>query len=191
MQACNQRGAIRQLTPRNFHKRMYLLGAATSYIILLPPEYISWLQPCLHVIATKYLHKNKCYCCWTVSMAWLRNKKYFENELLLSQGLSFNAHKLYITAIFTHLVVKLYKNKTLRCSTTADAAHKSTMYSTVACQFYQRGISAMFLKWSGIQQAGEPETAAKGVNPCFTFGYWLQARIYKSVFHHHQLPHGA
>jgi len=28
-------------------------------------------------------------------------------------------------------------------------------------------------------------------NPCFTFGYWLQARIYKSVFHHHQLPHGA
>jgi len=29
--------------PRNFHKRMYLLGAATSYIIL--PENISWLRP--------------------------------------------------------------------------------------------------------------------------------------------------
>jgi len=27
----------------------------------------------------------------------------------------------------------------------ADAAHKSTMYSTVACQSYQRGISAMVL----------------------------------------------
>jgi len=23
----------------------------------------------------------------------------------------------------------------------------------------------------GIQQAGAPETAAKGVDPCFTFGY--------------------
>ena len=129
-----------------------------------------------------------------MSTAWLRNKKYFENELVLSQGLSFNAHKLHITAIFTHLVVKLYKNKTLRCSfkATADAAHKSTiMYSTVACQSYQRGISAMVLKWSGIQQAGAPDTVAKGVNPCFAFGYWLQARVYKCVFHHHQLRHGA
>jgi len=42
-------GAIEQLTdfdPRNFHKRMYLLGAAISYILLTPLENISWLRPC-------------------------------------------------------------------------------------------------------------------------------------------------
>jgi len=38
-QAHNQRGAIGQLPPRNFHKRIYLLGAATSYIILTPRKY--------------------------------------------------------------------------------------------------------------------------------------------------------
>jgi len=38
MQARNQRGEIEQFSPRNFHKRMYLLGAATSYIILPPPK---------------------------------------------------------------------------------------------------------------------------------------------------------
>jgi len=37
-QVRNQIGAIRQLPPRNFHKRMYLLGAA-SYIILPPRKY--------------------------------------------------------------------------------------------------------------------------------------------------------
>ena len=40
-------------------------------------------------------------------MTQLRNKKDFETELLLSQGSSFKAHKMYITAIFTHLVLKL------------------------------------------------------------------------------------
>jgi len=39
-QARNQRGAIGQLPPpRNFHKRMYLLGGATSYIIMTPRKY--------------------------------------------------------------------------------------------------------------------------------------------------------
>jgi len=38
-QAPNQRGAIAP------PKRMYLLGAATSYIILPPPENITWLRP--------------------------------------------------------------------------------------------------------------------------------------------------
>jgi len=37
-QARNQRGAIGQLPPWNFWKRMYLVGASTSYIILLPPK---------------------------------------------------------------------------------------------------------------------------------------------------------
>jgi len=56
-------------------------------------------------------------------MAYLRNKNDFETELVLSQGLSFKAYKMYITTIFTRLVAKLYKNKNLRCSfkATADA----------------------------------------------------------------------
>jgi len=38
-QGRNQRGAIGQFPPfRNFHKCMYLLGTATSYIILPPPK---------------------------------------------------------------------------------------------------------------------------------------------------------
>jgi len=41
----------------------------------------------------------------------LRNKKDFEIELLLSQGLSFKAYKMYITATFTHFVAKLQKTK--------------------------------------------------------------------------------
>jgi len=42
VQARNQRPegrAIRQLPSRNFHKRMYLLGTATSYIIFPPRKY--------------------------------------------------------------------------------------------------------------------------------------------------------
>jgi len=65
----------------------------------------------------------------------------------------------------------------------------------VACQLYQKnfcdGLEMKFTSPLGvIQQAGAPETAAKSVTPCFTFG-WLQARIYKFVFHYHQLSHGA
>jgi len=40
-----------------------------------------------------------------------RTKKGFEIGLLLNQILSFKAYKMYITAIFTHLVLKLYRNK--------------------------------------------------------------------------------
>jgi len=36
-----------------------------------------------------------------------RNEKDFETELLLSQGSSFKAYKMYTTTIFTHLVLKL------------------------------------------------------------------------------------
>jgi len=36
----------------------------------------------------------------------------------------------------------------------------------------------------GIQQAGAPETAAKSVAPYFTFGWWLQAPVYKSLLHY-------
>ena len=54
-----------------------------------------------------------------------------ETELLVGQVMSFKAYKMYITAIFTHLVAKLYKNKNLRCSfkATADAAVKGKICS--------------------------------------------------------------
>jgi len=48
-------------------------------------------------------------CLWS----HLRNNKYFETGLLLSQSLSFKAYKTYITATLTHLVSKLYENKNL------------------------------------------------------------------------------
>jgi len=56
--------------------------------------------------------------------------KDFETGLLLSQSLSFKAYKMYITAIFTHLVLKLHKNKKLRYSfqATNDAADKDKLY---------------------------------------------------------------
>jgi len=39
-------------------------------------------------------------------MAYLRNKKDFDTGLLLSQGLSWEAYKTYITAIYFKLVQK-------------------------------------------------------------------------------------
>jgi len=61
----------------------------------------------------------------------LRKKNDFRTELLFSQGLSLKAYKMYTTAIFTQLVVKLNKNKNLRClfKATADAAVKGKIYS--------------------------------------------------------------
>ena len=71
-------------------------------------------------------------------------------EFLLSQGMSLKAYKMYITATFTHLIVKLYKNKNLRCSfiATADAAVKAKYTAFVVCQSYRRGIFRMVLKLS-------------------------------------------
>jgi len=39
------------------------------------------------------------------------NEEDFEIESLLSQSLSFKTYKMYITAIFTHVVSELCKNK--------------------------------------------------------------------------------
>jgi len=91
-------------------------------------------------------------------MASLRNKKHFETRLLLSQNLRFKVCKTYITAIFTHSVLKLYKNKNRRWSfqTAADAADKGKLYSICSTpelsernfrdgrQNYQSGIFAMW-----------------------------------------------
>jgi len=66
-------------------------------------------------------------------MVYLRNKNDFETRLLLSQSLRFKAHEKYITAIFTHLLLKLYKNTNLQWSfkAAADAADKGRAKSGV------------------------------------------------------------
>jgi len=43
-----------------------------------------------------------------------RNEKDFETESLLSQSFRFKTYKIYITAIFTHVVLELCSNKNLR-----------------------------------------------------------------------------
>jgi len=61
----------------------------------------------------------------------LRKKNDFGTELLFSHVLGLKAYKMYTTAIFTQLVVKLNKNKKVRSSfkATADAAVKGKIYS--------------------------------------------------------------
>ena len=112
-------------------------------------------------------------------MAQFHNKKDFETGSFLSQSLSFKTHKTYrpTTAIFTHLVSKLYKNKNLWhwFKATADAADKAKLYSICSTpelserNFFD-GLETKFtLPMGGIQQAGAPETAAKSVTLCFHF----------------------
>jgi len=43
-----------------------------------------------------------------------RNEENFETESFLSQNLCFKTYKIYITDIFTHVVLELCKNKNLR-----------------------------------------------------------------------------
>jgi len=57
-------------------------------------------------------------------------KKDFETGSFFSQSLIFKTYKSYNHAIFTHLVLKLYKNKNLWClfKATADATDNSKLY---------------------------------------------------------------
>ena len=74
-------------------------------------------------------------------------KKYFETGSFFSQSLIFKTYKTYNHAIFTHLVLKLYKNKNLRClfnKPTVDAADKSKLY--IICSTPE--LSEEFLRWS-------------------------------------------
>ena len=85
--------------------------------------------------------------------------------MLLNQRLSFKAYKTYLTAI----VLKLYKNKNLRCSfkAPADAADKGELYSIcstpeISERSFCDGLEMKFPSPScGIQQTGAPETTAK------------------------------
>jgi len=78
----------------------------------------------------------------------LRNKKDFETELLLSQGFNFKSYKMHITAILTHLVAKLCKNKNLERSfkVTADAAIKGKIYGICSMADLSKRNFAMVLK---------------------------------------------
>jgi len=50
-----------------------------------------------------------------VAKQWLwRNEEDFETESILNQSLSFKEFKMYVTAIFTHVVSELCKNEKLR-----------------------------------------------------------------------------
>jgi len=46
-------------------------------------------------------------------LVW-RNEQDLEIESLLNQSLSFKTYKIYITAIFTHLVLELCNNKNIQ-----------------------------------------------------------------------------
>jgi len=66
-------------------------------------------------------------------MVYLRNKNDFETRLLLCQSLRSKSHKKYVTAIFTHLLLKLYKKHkpTMIIKAAADAADKGRPQSGV------------------------------------------------------------
>ena len=50
----------------------------------------------------------------TVAKQWLWRMKKIEMESLLRQSLSLNTYKICLTAILTHVVLKLCQNKNLR-----------------------------------------------------------------------------
>ena len=117
----------------------------------------------------------------------MRNKKYFQSGLLLRQSLNFKAYKRYITAIFTYLVLKVYKKINLRCSFKAtDGAAEKGKVICVARQSYPRGNSC-----DGL------ENEMKFTSPLGEIVRQKQLRIvtkavrYKFIFHYHQFPHGA
>jgi len=88
-----------------------------------------------------------------------------------SQSLSFKAYKIYVAAIFTHIVLKLYKNKYLRFSFKSYTAdNRSYICSTPELpeKNFCDGLEMKRASPSGgLQQAGAPETAALSVTPCF------------------------
>jgi len=69
-----------------------------------------------------------------VKLLW-SNEEDFETESLLSQNVSFKTYKMYITAIFTHIVFELCKNKIY------DIDFKATL--TLETRLSQRN-----LRWS-------------------------------------------
>jgi len=69
-----------------------------------------------------------------------RNEEDFETELLLSQSLSFKMYKIYITAVFTHLVLELCNNKNLRYWFKATLTLETRIGYICNIHGYQKGI---------------------------------------------------
>jgi len=60
------------------------------------------------------------------------------------------------------------------------------LHARVIKEEFCDGIEMKFIPPLGrIQQVGAPETAAKSVALCFTFGYELQGLRHKFVCHNH------
>jgi len=97
---------------------------------------------------------------------------------------SFKAYKIYITAMFTHLVLQLYKSKYLRwyCNLNLHFLRLRLMLQTrVSYALFQHAIvireefchgleMRSTSSFGGILQGGAPETAAESFTPCFTSG---------------------
>jgi len=73
-------------------------------------------------------------------LVW-RSEEDFETESLLNQSLSFTTFKIYITAIFTRLVLELHNNKNLRHWFKATLTLETSIVGYI-CNIhgYQRGI---------------------------------------------------
>jgi len=75
-----------------------------------------------------------------VAKQWLwRNEDDFETESLLRQSLSFKTYKIYLTAIFTHVVLKLCQNKNLRFSFKAALTLETKIGYICNTHSYPRG----------------------------------------------------
>ena len=115
-----------------------------------------------------------------MSIASLRNKKYFEIGLLLSQYFSFKAYKTYILAILTHLVLKLYKNIRYLFKATTDTADKGKFYNicSVSERNFCNGLEIKFAQPpGGMEQADALETDAKSVTPYFYLRFVTYKRL--------------
>jgi len=88
----------------------------------------------------------------TVAKQWLwRSGEDFEIESPLRQGVSFKTYKIYITAIFTQLVLEVCKNKNLQNwfkATLTMETRKGYIFNTHGYQRegHQREIIDMVLK---------------------------------------------
>jgi len=77
----------------------------------------------------------------------MRYEEDFETEWLLSQSLSFKTFKIYLIAIFRHVVLKLCKNKKLRYWLKATLTLETRIVYFCDTHGYQEELT-MVLQWS-------------------------------------------
>ena len=98
-------------------------------IVIEPLQYMSSQISRMNAIAVKQL-------LWS-------NEEIFETESRLSQSLNFKTYKIYLNAVFTHVVLKLCKNKNLRYWFKATLALETRIACICNTHGYQRN-----LRWS-------------------------------------------